>query len=318
MGTNDDVWASSDAVTWVWVAGTSDGESHPFYDETFSPSYGAGDCQDSLYRQYRVGGVDGAYITSEVWMSVDGSRWSLRSDIPIPVYYPAMTGDTAGAIYLAGGILDFDNPRTSSRDVWSSTNQGRSWRLVNFNNGDDAPGARAASILLSTPTNALLWMTGVDTSSPPGRAAAYQQDVWLSTNQGRRFDPLTLSSPFGRRDDANGLMSSAGLVLVVGGYALGEGYNDVWLSANGGYSWGQCVGSAEWDARRYQMSVVDGGGYVWVMGGADETSRLADSQPRQHDSTSHTQPTLSSLHASRPRADCCCCDVLCCAVLMLC
>ena len=41
----------------------------------------------------------------------------------------------------------------------------------------------------------------------------------------------------------------------------------VWASADGGYSWGLCVGDAEWDDRRYQMTLLDNEGYLWVMGG---------------------------------------------------
>jgi len=59
-------------------------------------------------------------------------------------------------------------------------------------------------------------------------------------------------------------------MVLAGGYQgtqTSEVYNDVWVSANGGYSWGLCVGDAEWDDRRYQMTLLDGDGYLWVMGG---------------------------------------------------
>jgi len=107
----------------------------------------------------------------------------------------------------------------------------------------------------------------------------------VSTNLGKIFDPVNLNTPFGRRDDSNAEISDGGLIVLAGGYGgtgqgaerTGEIYNDVWVSPNGGYSWGQCVAEAEWEDRRYQLTLLDGDGYLWVMGGLSSTGEnLAD------------------------------------------
>jgi len=68
--------------------------------------------------------------------------------------------------------------------------------------------------------------------------------------------------------------------VLAGGYAgtqTRESHNDVWLSANGGYTWGLCVKDAQWDDRRYQMTLLDDAGYLWVMAGQDAFGqRLGD------------------------------------------
>jgi len=74
------------------------------------------------------------------------------------------------------------------------------------------------------------------------------------------------------------------LIVMAGGYsgtsARSDGgspiLNDVWASADGGYTWGNCVVDAEWDDRRYQMTVLDGAGFMWVMGGAASNGALYD------------------------------------------
>ena len=365
-------------MTWVWVAGIYQIEEHPYYASTvFDPVYDAGTCQDASFRQYLAGGRQNGQITSEVWMTVDGFRWTNQGEAAWdPVYKPSMTGDSAGTIYLAGGILDLNaNPRRSSGAVWMSSSQGRSWRQVST--GYDprtgmmtGPGERAVSILLSMPSNALLYMTGVNTGVGTGdRPESYQKDVWVSTNQGRAFDPINLNAPFGRRDDASAVVTVGGIVAMVGGYGgTGDGlqrqgqiYNvsshrliqrtrraeKCWccrltrrlmlcallrcrLSGRVGdtqrrlhmvssplhsrlstplYHLGRlfpvltavlrscrvsvcrglCVANAEWEDRRYQMTALDGDGYLWVMGGLTANGYLADSQ---HCHTISTRPSL--------------------------
>jgi hypothetical protein len=120
------------------------------------------------------------------------------------------------------------------------------------------PGARASSALFSTPSNALLHMTGVNTEwSMSGDADAYYKDVWASTNQGRTFEPINLNSPFGRRDDARVDITSTGIIAMAGGY-VGGGvwssfvWNDVWASVNGGYTW-SVVASIAWPLHRRRL-----------------------------------------------------------------
>ena len=280
------MWASTNGISWIWVAGPSDGEEHYYNIDTFTPTGEGSHCQDSSYRQYRAGGYQNGVILSEVWMSVDGQKWSLQTaDAEFqPVYLANMVGDMNGYIYIAGGIIDLfgaRDPRRSTGDVWMSRNQGKTWVQQFYGRNPDTnmpqgPGERAVSILLNAQTNTLIWLTGVNSGlglNDP--AESYQKDVWVSTNMGKNFSPVNLQTPFGRRDDSNAEITDAGLIVLAGGYAgtgegletRGEVYNDIWVSANGGYTWGLCVQNAEWEDRRYQMTLLDGEGYMWVMGG---------------------------------------------------
>ena len=295
QGAQNDVWASTNGRSWVWAAGYADGEEHPYplYAETFPRVFESAHCQDSQYRQFRVGGRLNGQVFNDVWMSIDGSRWTEQTAAGEfePVYLANMVGDSTGYIYLAGGILDDQgNPRRSTGSVWQSTNAGRTWRQMSSGYSPqtglpNGPGERAVSILLNSDTNTLIWLTGVNTGyGTNDRPESYQKDVWVSTNLGRTFDPVNLNTPFGRRDDSNAEIASSGLMVLAGGYGgTGQGqertneiYNvpltahtprthcsvprvdrllasrmltvllclhpvpaaqDVWVSANGGYSW---------------------------------------------------------------------------------
>jgi hypothetical protein len=282
QGGQNDVWASSNGRAWYFVAGVSDGFEHPVYPDTFPPWNEIAHCQDSQYRQYRAGGQRDGQIYNDVWSSVDGVIWREMASAAEfdPVYLANMVADSNDRLYIAGGILELNaNPRLSSGTVWTSVNQGRTWRQVyqgtDANGIPTGPGARAVSILLNSDNN-LIWLTGVNTGFSTGdRPESYYKDVWVSTSLGRTWEPVNLNTPFGRRDDANAEITANGIMVLAGGYSgtgqglsqQGEIYNDVWVSANGGYSWGLCVADAEWDDRRYQMTLLDGDGYLWVMGG---------------------------------------------------
>ena len=253
VGVTNDVWASLEGEMWVWVAGTVTNDLHPIYPNTFPPVYESGHCQDLNFRQYRAGGRSADEMSNDVWMSTDGQRWNQQADAAEfePVYYPSMASDTSGYVYLAGGILQLNSsPRYSSREVWRSTDLGRNWRLMssgyNHRTGMPmGPAARAVSALIATPSNALLYMTGVNTETSINNSPdSYFEDVWASTNQGRTFDPINLNTQFGRRDDTRVDITSSGIVAMAGGYGGWPGnlwpsiiYTDVWASVNGGYTW---------------------------------------------------------------------------------
>ena len=168
-----------------------------------------------------------------VWVSNDGMRWTEQTPAAEwdPRYLASMVGDSTGAIYIAGGILLSNaDRRTTSGEVWRSVNQGRVWRQVNTEDTiASGAGVRAVSLLLRSGNDRLIWMTGVNSGYVGTDYESYNKDVWASTNQGRTFYPVNLNSAFGRRDDANGEITDAGLIILAGGYAgtlTGEIYND--------------------------------------------------------------------------------------------
>ena len=233
-----------------------------------------------------------------VWTSLDGVTWTPRTEFAAwaPRYFASMVADSANNVYIAGGILDDSGqngrPRQSSGQIWRTTaaSGGATWLQMNrFDDLEDAvndgPSRRAVSILLATSNtpNQLIWLTGVNTGYGPTENDPYEsylQDAWSSKDMGRTWGLLTSNVSYGRRDDANAEITAAGLIVLAGGYAgtqTNERYNDVWMSANGGYTWGLCVKDAVWDDRRYQMTLLDDAGYLWVMGGIDANNqRLGD------------------------------------------
>jgi hypothetical protein len=166
-------------------------------------------------------------------MSSDGLRWYEQTAQAewAPRYLASMVGDSTGAIYIAGGILQsFADRRATSGEVWRSINQGRVWRQINTEETiASGAGNRAVSLLLRAGSDRLIWMTGVNSGYVGTDYESYYKDVWASTNLGRNFYAVNLNTPFGRRDDANGEITDAGLMILAGGYAgtlTGEIYND--------------------------------------------------------------------------------------------
>ena len=228
--TSNDVWASTNGQSWVWVAGVQiNGEKHGSYPDTFPFRVGAAHCQDVGLRQYLVGGSSDNLLSNDVWMSVDGFRWNLQTPAAQfdPVQGASMAADTSvpppGRIYLAGGVLSARGWPSSSA-VWSSVNQGRTWLQMTSGVGEFlrpiGPGARTSAQLLGLPSGQLLWMTGVNSKSADVDYDAYRQDVWVSSSQGRAWAATNLGvSGFERRDDARVVVTAQGMLLMAGGYA---------------------------------------------------------------------------------------------------
>jgi len=276
-GTND-VWVGKpNGVDWCFASGvTAERIQHPtFGDVSFAPNRETAHCQDSNFRQYRVGGLLDNVITSDVWTSADGVSWQQVTDDGgfDPRYFASLVADSNNRLVLTGGILD---GRKVSDETWQSRDQGKTWSKMTSKS--IRPQQRGVAVLLSSGSiwntdPVLLWLTGVDTEMTGNdNKNAYMQDVWASSDSGRVWTAVTLSASFGRRDDSNAEITPGGMIVLAGGYngGTGEHLNDVWVSANGGYSWGACVIDADWEDRRYLHTVLDDEGYLWVMGGQIE------------------------------------------------
>ena len=125
------------------------------------------------------------------------------------------------------------------------------------------------SALITTGAKQMHWLTGTNTGMGD-IPSAYYSDVW-SIRIGRdrsgptaSFSQVTAAAPWGRRDDGTAEIADNGVMAVVAGWNNYTAQNDVWVSADGGYVWNMCVKDAEWSDRRYQTSLVDKDGYIWV------------------------------------------------------
>lgn len=276
QGSND-VWVGKpNGIEWCFASGqTSERIPHPRYaDNSFSPTRENAHCQDSKYRQYRVGGFLQSTLMADVWTSVDGASWTRTTDEAAfdPRHFASLVADSSDRLILTGGILD---GRKSSDEAWRSQDQGRTWSKMT--SSADRPGGRGVSILLSSGSvwgtdPVLLWLTGVDVEQPTDKKESYYQDIWASRNLGRDWTAVTMTASYGRRDDSNAEITPGGMIVLAGGFVGGsnEHLNDVWVSANGGYSWGNCVIDADWEDRRYLQTVLDDQGHLWVLGGQIE------------------------------------------------
>lgn len=252
-GYQNDVWVSSNARTWAFVSGFSDGLEHPDNgDKSFTPAGQVAHCQDRLFRQYRAGGEQGGVLNSEVWMSSDlGKTWNMQTAYANwePRFLASMVSDQNNNLYIAGGILRTGpNPRLDSNEVWRSATQGRTWTLMQSRSylaSGQGPVGRGVAVLLTSGSiwgsqEVMIWLTGVDPNYGPGDdPRSYLKDVWASRNGGSTWEVINLDAAFGTRDDANAEITSGGLIVLAGGYA-GTGarsdnpiLNDVWVSANG-------------------------------------------------------------------------------------
>ena len=172
-------------------------------------------------------------LLCSVWRSSNGFQWSqVCASAPwLPRYLGNMAGDSAGNIFLAGGILALGaQPRRTGSDVWRSRD-GVSWVMLRGPDLLSGPGKRAVAVLLAPAPNTLAWMSGVNPSVVPD---PYLSDVWVSSNGGASFGLSTgggaFPSTFPPRDDANGELTANGLFVVAAGFRPrpDEIFNDVY------------------------------------------------------------------------------------------
>ena len=222
-GAGNDVWVSGDhGKNWNLAAGiTVDNEpaASPA-DETSFMNYGAAAVLiDGSSNLYRIGGRDGQQETEAVWFSSDALSWKDQADgssapFDSQRYYAGATATSRGELVLQGGTVD--NFRSYRADVWSSTTQGRSWRLQT---DEAAFGARGIGVLLSSHNAALF--SGKDILYLLGgqNEKDNSNEVWVSSDSGKTWLPLQLRAPWPQRDAFNGEITSAGVLIISSGLA---------------------------------------------------------------------------------------------------
>jgi len=264
-----DTWISSDRIKWTQIS------TGGFAGSAFS-----GHAADSRNRLYKVGGErwggsDPAYVHGEVFMSVNGGQsWTKQtSSRPLPKRaFADVYADSKDNLFAIGGL---DGPGGSGlNDVWRSINQGKEWTLQGRIPFSQKGGRSSASLLISyskiLQKDILTYIGGFSRYQENGNwVGQYHKDIWVSSNEGRQWTPLTTSAPWAERDNFNAEVTEDGILVIAGGYNNREALNDVWISADGGYSWGQCNSQAQFSDRRWQMTVLDQRGYLYIVGGEE-------------------------------------------------
>ncbi len=243
----NDVWESSDGVTWVQATGnaafgTRYGHSGAvFTNTTAGPNPG-------VEKMWVMGGYNGSYY-SDVWYSTDGITWTqataaaasgYRADNRSVVYNGAIwviAGSTTGGVKL--------------NDVWSSTD-GVTWSSATLN---------AAFSKRTMPScvvyNGLMWLIGGSGVINPLNDVWYSSDgiTWSLANGNAAFSPR-----YGHTS-----VVFDGRMWVLGGADAGGCKNDVWSSTDG-VTWTQTVVTQPFLARAFHASIVHNN-EMWVIAG---------------------------------------------------
>jgi hypothetical protein len=91
-------------------------------------------------------------------------------------------------------------------------------------------------------------------------AAAASQAAWKQ---------VLSTAPWSARSDPQ-LVVLGGRMILLGGHANSDYYNDVWASADGGHSWSQQP-TPPWSNRSYHTAKAFGG-RLYMIGGHDGTT----------------------------------------------
>ncbi len=241
---SNDIWRSSDGVTWTSV--TTTGPMWTARQQHVAVVY------NSL--MWVMGGNDGAN-KNDVWSSPDGinwtqvtaaANWSGRTAAQVLVHNNAM--------FLMGGSVS-----GNVADVWTSTN-GSTWTLVTAAANWTARRAFRAEVF-----NNQMWvMGGILLGNILGN------DVWYSTD-GQTWTQATASALWTARHGFT-LSVLDGRLWVMGG-TDGTYKNDVYSSADG-VAWTQETAAAPWGVRVQHASVVMNN-RLFILGGHDNTGSPA-------------------------------------------
>ena len=166
----NDVWRSSDGVTWTEVTNTTAARFPRRLDaaSVVLPGSGAGGA-DELY--YIGGFVATATTPQNVYKSGDGTTWNQLT--PVPGFANRRYNHTAvvlgGDIYLIAG----QEGSTPKRDVWRSQDKGVTWSRITATAGFGVRTQHSSVVHGGT-----MYLIGGST----GSATELRNDVWRSTD----------------------------------------------------------------------------------------------------------------------------------------
>ena len=253
-GVENDVWLSTDhGATWSLLSGVSlygrtglARATAPQDSRSFSPatSYAAFALDPKNSILYRVGGYNqqAGNCYGGALSSSDGKTWAVANSGALNAISPsrelaAAIVDSLGYLYVSGGRRCGET--NGLEDVWRSTDRGRTWTKRNTVN---VPfGMRLVHLLLNFQSSSKLLGANVLMVLGGWTGGSDRNDVWASSDGGARWELITLGAAWDSRDDANGEITDAGLLIVSGGKTERPGlpfffHNDVWVSADGGYT----------------------------------------------------------------------------------
>ncbi|MGI9347058.1 MAG: Kelch repeat-containing protein [Gammaproteobacteria bacterium] len=197
---------------------------------------------------YGDGGLD---YGGDVWSSVDGKLWTLKTANASWWLYQGYPVEYNGRLYFISG----DDIASSENGVNATPETG------------DAPWQQERYGYQVVSHNGRLYMLGGDDSD-----GIYYNDVWSSVN-GREWTQETANADWAGREDHQ-VVSHNGRLYVLGGRGDYDGdiadrdytyYGDVWSSVDG-KSWVRVTLSGSW-AGRSGHQAVSHNGRLYVLGG---------------------------------------------------
>ena len=234
---SNDVWYSSDSITWVRRSGLED---------SFRPTRYQSSCDiDGNHNMFVVGGRQYDAVTAllnDVWMGTNtGRNWlqqtarapfKPRADHLTLIHDNRAMGKTL--IYVVGGAINVDeNEILTSNDVWVSSDQGVNWVAVTIN--APWPPRRGLSGVITT-SGVLIILGGTYTATGRMNDQQALRDMWLSLDGGYTWTVCNLPSDNGFiRGQQGASLTLDERLMLASGYAWEIGaprtdYVDLWIS----------------------------------------------------------------------------------------
>jgi PKD repeat protein len=274
----NDTWKSTDdGVTWTLVNASSGWEARQQHSSIVLSD-------GSILI---MGGLTNDYVSiGDTWRSTDkGSHWELMNtsaDWPPRRSLSALPLSDGSAI-LFGGT---DDSAPLFNDVWSSSDNGVIWNLVNTSSAWDGREDHRAII---HPDNTIIMVGGLGGSGPKG-------DIWASVDGGNVWSSINTTADWGTRTDHTLVrLPDGSIVLMAGTDEYSSVFNDTWRSINNGSTWTQINSSSGWQPRIGSSSVVTSDGEIIIMGGQTTEPGVNDSWMSSDNGVSweQTGPSLS-------------------------
>lgn len=240
----NDVWYSSDGVTWTQATGTAGAGWSKRYGHTSVEFLG------------KMWVIEGRYSSGDVWSSSDGATWTRT------------TGDDYWSERYNHASVVFDNKMWiiggadvtgKKNDVWYSSD-GATWVTAEPIEGEVRWSARSGHT--SVVFDDKMWVIGgVD-------GAGYSDEVWYSSN-GVTWT-LATSAPGWSARYGHASVVFDGKMWVIGGSTSGftPNLSDIWYSSNG-ITWTQQTPEVTgWPAKNAPVGTVLNNG-LWLIGGVE-------------------------------------------------
>ena len=196
-GPSNDVWNSTDGVTWTQVTAAAGWSARSQF----------GYC--AMESQFVVaGGFDGSTEKNDVWVTSNGVTWTA---VTAAAAWTARRGlslvEQDNTLYVIAGE-PVGGAYSGEDDVWNSGDGGATWTQVT---GAAGFSARAYQAALSFAGN--LWVMG----GAAGAGATTVNDVWYSTNGGLAWTQATAAAGWGVRANMAAAVHNDTMWVALGG-----------------------------------------------------------------------------------------------------